>query len=108
MLEYFVHLDRDDPPTDLVLARATIPESLSRRHVAASELPLDWRASPAPSELTAIGDDFILNRTTAILIVPSALAPAENNWLLNPMHPEFAQIEMEPLEPFRYDPRLFR
>ena len=30
MLEYFVHLDKDDPPTDLVLAVAEVPEDVTR------------------------------------------------------------------------------
>ncbi len=108
MLEYFLHLDRDDPPNDLVLAKATIPNGLSRKQIARHELPPDWRSSPAPSDLAAIGDDFILQRRAAILIVPSAVAPTENNWLLNPAHPEFSQVEIQPLEKFQYDPRLFR
>jgi RES domain-containing protein len=107
MLEYFVHLDRDNPPTDLVLARAIVPDRLSRIQVAVDDLPLDWHSSPAPSVLAAIGDDFVAGRKAAILIVPSALAPPENNWLLNPYHPEFAKIEVQPVEAFEHDERLF-
>jgi RES domain-containing protein len=107
MLEYFVHLDRQNPPSDLVLATAEIPDELSRRRVAVDELPEDWRGSPAPSELAALGDDFIAKGSAAILILPSALAPTESNWLLNPRHTEFARIRFPPLEPFRYDPRFF-
>ena len=33
MLEYFVHLDKDDPPTDLVLAVAEIPEDVTGERV---------------------------------------------------------------------------
>jgi len=44
----------------------------------------------------------------AVLIVPSALAPGESNWLINPGHPEFSRIRLHPVEPFRYDPRFFR
>ena len=107
MLEYFVHLDRDNPPTDLVLARAIVPDRVSRIQIAMEDLPPDWRGSPAPSVLAAIGDDFAAERKAAILIVPSALAPTESNWLLNPLHPEFAKIEVQPVEPFEYDERLF-
>jgi len=38
--------------------------------------------------------------------VPSALAVNENNWLINPRHPEFQQIVLHPREPLRYDPRM--
>jgi RES domain-containing protein len=70
------------------------------------DLPPDWRSSPAPSVLAAIGDDFVARRKAGILIVPSALAPSENNWLLNPLHPDFTRIEVQPIEPFEYDERL--
>ena len=32
---------------------------------------------------------------TCLLLVPSALAVNENNWLINPQHPEFKQIARE-------------
>jgi len=38
MLEYFVHLDADDPPPDLILASADIPDELDRERVDARKL----------------------------------------------------------------------
>jgi RES domain-containing protein len=43
----------------------------------------------------------------AVLVVPSALAPTESNWLINPQHPQFSRIKVRALEPFQYDPRFF-
>jgi RES domain-containing protein len=57
--------------------------------------------------LAAIGDDFVARRKSAILIVPSTLAPSENNWLLNPHQQDFAKIEVQAVKPFEYDERLF-
>src|ERR1700681_2960001 len=59
MLEYFVHLDADDAPPDLVLATAEIPDDLPRKLVKGEELPSHWRRSPPPPELAAFGDDFV-------------------------------------------------
>jgi RES domain-containing protein len=106
MVEYFVHIDPDDPPKDLVVAAADIPNSVSRRTIAAKNLPVNWRATPAPPELAAMGDAFALDCFAAVLIVPSALAPAESNWLINPRHPHFARIRIHLPEPFQYDPRF--
>jgi RES domain-containing protein len=39
--------------------------------------------------------------------VPSAVIPAEFNYVLNPRHPEFARIAIEQIKPFVFDPRLF-
>ncbi|MFI5118131.1 MAG: RES family NAD+ phosphorylase [Terriglobales bacterium] len=42
MLEYFVHLDKDDPPADLVLAIAEIPDEVTLTRVDPRKLrPLD-------------------------------------------------------------------
>jgi RES domain-containing protein len=107
MLEYFVHLDADDAPPDLVLATAEIPDDLTNERLAADELPSHWRRSPAPAELTRIGDDFVRKAERCVLIVPSALAPHENNWLLNPQHASFRRVAVSSLEPLSYDPRMF-
>jgi RES domain-containing protein len=106
MLEYFVHLDADDAPADLVLVTAEIPDDLPKQRVAAEQLPPLWRRSPAPPELARIGAEFVRKGERCILIVPSALAPSENNWLLNPQHAGFHKIVVSELEPLTYDPRM--
>jgi RES domain-containing protein len=107
MLEYFVHIDADDAPPDLVLVTAEIPADLAKQRVAMEELPSSWRQSPAPAELARIGDEFAKKSERCILMVPSALAPHENNWLLNPQDPGFHRITVSPPEPLSYDPRMF-
>jgi RES domain-containing protein len=107
MIEYFVHLDRDDPPPDLVVAAADIPDDVSRTSVTRGSLPATWRQTPAPVELASIGDRFARRRREAILVVPSALVPDESNWLLNPEHPDFRRVRIHPPELFAYDARFF-
>jgi RES domain-containing protein len=103
MLEYFVHLDQDDLPDDLVLASAEAPEALSRERINIKDLPVNWRDIPAPAELAKYGDDFARRAETCLLIVPSALAPGENNVLISPAHPDARRIIARELGPFRYD-----
>jgi len=43
-----------------------------------------------------------------VLLVPSVLAPAENNCLINPAHREYARIAILEIEPLNYDLRMFR
>ena len=108
MLEYFVHLDPEDAPDDLVLATADVPDVLSRERMQAREMPVHWRETPAPPELAHIGDEFVKKAETCLLLVPSALAVNENNWLINPQHPEFKKIAVNQAEPLRYDARMLR
>ena len=107
MIEYFVHIDPDDPPGDLVVVAADVPDHVPRVSIAVRQLPPGWRQSPAPASLAAIGDAFAAGKKAAILIVPSALAPSESNWLINPRHPELSAIRVHPPEPFHYDARFF-
>ena len=107
MLEYFVHLDKDDPPTDLVLAVAEIPEDVTRQRIEPRELPKNWRDAAAPPELTRFGDEFVTDGKGCLLFVPSVLAPHENNCLINPVHAEFSRIVVRDLEPLTYDTRMF-
>ena len=107
MLEYFVHLDKDDPPPDLVLAVAEIPETIKRERIELSRLPARWRDFPAPPELTKWGDEFASQARHCLLFVPSALAPHEWNCLLNPAHPDYKRIAVAPLEALSFDPRMF-
>jgi RES domain-containing protein len=69
-------------------------------------LPDNWRAYPAPAELQVIGNRWIADGTSAVLEVPSVLVDTENNYLLNPLHPDFGSLVIEPPEPFDFDPRL--
>jgi RES domain-containing protein len=106
MVEYLAHLDPNDSPEDLVLARAEVPENVSRIRLLPPDLPDNWRVYPAPEFLGSIGDKFIAEAKVAVLIVPSVLAPSEDNWLLNPAHPDFQRIVLLPVETFKFDWRL--
>lgn len=108
MIEYFVRIESDASPGDLVLATAEIPDGVSRISIALGQLPKNWRFSPAPRELARIGDRFVDEGRAAILMVPSVLAPSESNWLINPRHAEFPRVRIRSLEPFYYDHRFFR
>ena len=108
MLEYFVHIDPDHPPNDLVLAEADVPDNLPNISINLKQLPANWRQVPAPAALAGFGDEFVRSERAAVLTVPSALAPAESNWLVNPRHPAFAKIRVYPVNAFQYDLRFFQ
>ena len=69
------------------------------------ELPEEWRDNPPPSSTHRIGDKWVASGESAVLRVPSALAPMEWNYLFNPGHPDFSSVKVGEQEPLSFDPR---
>lgn len=105
-LEYLVNIDGKDLPPDLVVIAAQIPDDITVARVEARDLPADWRSSPSPVKLKEIGEGWLRKAETAVLIVPSAVIPEENNLLLNPAHPQFARILIGKPKRFVFDPPI--
>lgn len=72
----------------------------------ANKLPADWRISPPSAETMQIGDRWIHEQRSAVLALPSAISPADTNFLLNPEHPDFKRIRIHPPIDYAFDPRL--
>jgi RES domain-containing protein len=70
------------------------------------ELPIDWRVLPPPRSTMEIGDRWARERRSAVLALPSAISPADTNFLLNPEHPDFKRIRIYPPIDYDFDPRL--
>ena len=84
-------------PTDLALARVTT-----------GQLDPEWRDAAALDTLRALGTQWAEGLTTAVLAVPSAVVPAETNYLLNPRHPDFSRISVGETQVLITDLRLIR
>ena len=106
-LEMLAHLDSSELLRKYVLIGVEFDQSLISA-VGPAALPRNWRSDPAPPEMRSIGDNWVLSGGSAILQVPSALVPAENNFLLNPAHQDFARLRFGKALAFRFDPRLKR
>jgi RES domain-containing protein len=107
-LEYFVNLDPQDAPADLVSIQVTIPVSVRYEQISVTSLPVSWCDMPFPRELWAIGERWLLAGSSACLLVPSAVIPEELNLLINPSHPDFGTLQFgEPAE-FIFDQRMWK
>ena len=107
-LERFVHCDSDLEPVDLVAIPVDIGQNISIESVRVEDLPPEWRSFPAPPALALIGEQWFRASRTAILSVPSVVIPLERNFVLNPIHREFAQVSIGQPEPFSFDPRMWK
>ncbi|BBD78379.1 RES family NAD+ phosphorylase [Hydrogenophilus thermoluteolus] len=91
-----------------VFIPAYIPDALAQTVIEVQDLPSDWRTLGARDMLQALGLAWLKGGQTAILNVPSAVVPGERNFLLNPNHPDFAQIVIGEPQDFQVDIRLLR
>jgi RES domain-containing protein len=105
-LEVFVHMEVEDSGGMLAYIQATAPKTMKIEYL--PELPAGWRAIPAPSILAEIGDRWFRAGATAVLAVPSVVIPTEYNYLMNPAHPDFSQVQLTEPQPFELDPRLWK
>jgi len=106
MLEMLV---QDEPlRARYVMIPATLPKGMKVERIVPDELPADWRSLAARQQLQAIGTEWAKRRSAAVLAVPSAVVPAEINYLLNPLHPSFDKIEIGEAQVLITDLRLMR
>lgn len=91
-----------------VLIPAQLPDELALSTVEASALPAHWRTLGSRDALQAIGRAWLEEGASAVLAVPSAVVPAEHNYLLNPRHPDFARIVIGAPKALDVDVRLMR
>jgi RES domain-containing protein len=104
-LEMVVHLDSSELLHHYVVFEVGIDESLIEK-LDRARLPRNWRADPPPAKVRELGNAWAKSCTSAVLQVPSATLPAENNFLLNPRHPDFPKLVIGKPSAFQFDPRL--
>jgi RES domain-containing protein len=105
VLEYVVNFGADVLPKNLYLLTIEVPDSAAIERPAS--LPRDWKQLPAPESAHRFGDTFVRTAKALVLVVPSVVIPEEENYLINPIHPEAGKITILRADPFSLDPRLF-
>jgi len=104
-LELLVRIGMSDQPIGCSSIGIEFDES-QMLHVNPAILSSNWRASPSPPELRSVGDRWVAGKESLLLQVPSVIIPTENNYLINPSHPDFGSLSVHPAVPFEFDPRL--
>ncbi|MEX0781109.1 MAG: RES family NAD+ phosphorylase [Dehalococcoidia bacterium] len=107
LLEQVVHFEPDTAPRPFVIIAVGLPDDLVES-VSLSSLPRFWRetGSDALAATRSLGDQWLMDRRSAALSVPSAIVPAERNFLLNPEHVDFPSLLLDQAASFDLDPRL--
>jgi RES domain-containing protein len=107
-LEVRVHLDLPFEllPDDYVLMQIAVPNDIAVRTVEPADLPETWPEMDSQI-CRAIGDAWLAEGASALLLVPSAIIPFEQNALINPLHPASVRLTVANVTPFVRDSRLW-
>lgn len=106
LLEVLVHSNLGRLPKTHAAIEIHIPDSVAVESLDGASLP-GWDAENQLAS-RALGDKWLGTRRSAVLLVPSVVMRGrERNVLINPGHPDFAQIVASQPQDVQWDKRLF-
>ncbi len=105
-IEYFVNLEPNQAPDDLIMLEALLPDD-QVEHLDLATLPRNWYQIDNPG-CQAIGTEWLKSKRSLALKVPSVPVRGDWNVLLNPSHPNFSDVSVTSRIPFYYDERMFQ
>ncbi len=104
-MEMLVHLLRDpERLKDLYVYIDAVFDNENVLILDPALLPKNWRDDVRITR--TVGDQWVTNRASLVLEVPSAVIPEEPNYLINPKHPDAGKLLLTVPQPFQFDPRL--
>lgn len=104
LLEILVHLPPMLSPSLDLLILEVPDDSILRLH--AKDLPPNWSDYPAPTVLSEIGQQWILEGQKLALHVPSCIIKTSSILILNCQHARYPEVKILEQQPFPLDPRL--
>ena len=105
LLELLIHSASYDEIQSNVLMQLEVPDNLIKS-LAKTSLKQNWQKDIDYSRF--IGNEFLKNKESLLLKVPSAIIPDEYNVLINPEHPGFKKVALVSAKIFEFDVRLFK
>lgn len=106
-MELLIHLGRADILNVYHKLEVSFPEELVQ-HIALADLPKDWRKPTMASSVQAVGDQWVTDKSSLILQVPSATVTEEYNYIFNPLHPDATKATFSAITKFTFDSRLVK
>lgn len=104
LLEVLAHAE--EVPENHVLVIMDIPDDVTIADPKA--LPSTWKALDYHTATQTVGDTFVNDGKALLLRVPSAITTTDQNYLLNPDHPDAKRVTWKIVDPYDFDPRLFK
>lgn len=107
MAEVAVHVPFGILPIDYFIVSIKVPNIspivITEEHLEGT----DWKSHPPSHSTQSVGDKFLKDNLSLIMVVPSVVVAGEVNFLINPNHKNFHKVKVVDIQPFKFDPRLF-
>ena len=103
ILEILVRASKATSPDSYTLTTFEVPDK-EVYQIQLKKLKNNWKFDLKYTQ--GIGEDFLNENKSLCLQVPSAIVPQENNFLLNPLHPDFKKVKIIASELLELDKRL--
>lgn len=105
-LENLVHRSGEGLNRIFKTVEIDIPEYLNIKTISKTQLNEEWSKRENYFQTRKIGDNWLKEKKSPILKVPSAIIPEEHNYLINPEHPGFQKVSIKRISDFLFDNRL--
>jgi RES domain-containing protein len=106
-LEKFVHVGQAALPP-LVLVSVDIPDNCDILTPGIHDLPTGWDELPTSASAQGLGRAWLERGEALAMRVPSVVLPEESNVIVNPLHPNYAQVKLTVVRPFTFDQRMYK
>jgi RES domain-containing protein len=108
VLEFRVNQGGYDPDDQYVYFQFEFDEGLVE---SVETPPADWltrfKEDGSITAAQAFGEEWFLQKRSAVLSVPSAIIRIERSFVLNPLHPDFSKVAISAAAKLDFDPRLW-
>lgn len=106
--ELSVYLNVTMASTEYVMLIIEVQKHVKIKEISKFTLPENWSNYPHLKNTQIIGDEFVQDNEFAIMKVPSAIVQGNSNYVINPNHKNFKDIEVVETQSFPIDSRFFR
>jgi RES domain-containing protein len=104
VLEMLVNISLPESQLKYHLLTIEIPD-LPVKEISLKKLKLNWQEDEDYTRF--IGTEFLKNKESLFLKLPSAVINNENNFFINPLYSDFSKVKLLNSNPFIFDKRLF-
>ena len=105
LLEILVNAGNFEALQSFRLIQLTIPDTAVKYQINTKNLKKNWHQDISYTQW--MGTEILQEKKALVIECPSAIIPQESNFLLNPLHKDYAKIRMKEVNDFYFDERLF-